>query len=216
MGFDEFFKQADKLHFKKGDVILRPDDTPEGLYYVEEGFVRVYSFTEWGEEKLHLIFQRGEMFPIFWTFDKVPLTKYYEAFTDVAVRCVPTDKFIAFLKSDTSIIYQFMNNIVKVLEVYSSRIDNLEYTNANARFVSRLIYLAKRFGEKREDAIVIRVPITHRDIASSIAMTRETASRVFSKLVDQRIIGYENHLIVIYDMKKLKDQLTSHGKDKKL
>ena len=63
-----FFTQFRSFPYKKGDIILRAQDSPSGVYFIESGFVRVYSFTEDGEENLHLIYKEGEIFPLVWVY----------------------------------------------------------------------------------------------------------------------------------------------------
>lgn len=210
MTLDEFFSKKQSTSYKKGRILLRPDDAPGGVYYVVSGHVKVYSLTEWGDEKLHLIFKETEMFPIFWTFDNIALTKYYEALDNVTVRIADKQEFLQLLRKNNDILNSTMHKIIGILEISSDRIDNLEFTSAAARLVSFLFHLVQRFGIKRASKVIISAPITHRDIANSIAMTRETASREFEKLEKKGVVGYERHHIVIYSIKKLEQVLSIH------
>jgi CRP-like cAMP-binding protein len=73
--------------------------------------------------------------------------------------------------------------------------------------ISSLLSLTKRHGKKYGKNIIIELPIGHKEIANSIAMTRETASRDLEKLTQKRIISQKCHFIVINDLKKLKREL---------
>lgn len=210
MILDSFFQQFKPVSFKKAALLLQPDDTPKGVYYLEKGFVKLYSLTEWGDEKLHLIYKPSEMFPLFWTFGDVPLAKYYEAFTDITVRISPKHSFLQFIEKNPEALRSLIKKMTQIMEVYSSRIDNLEYTNATARLCTRLIYLATRFGEKQGTQLLIPIPLTQKDIASSIAITRETVSREFEILEQKGIVKYVNHLIVICSMEELQKEVSSH------
>ena len=57
---------------------------------------------------------------------------------------------------------------------------------------------------------MISVPLTHADIALSIAITRETASRECKKLEEEGLIKYEHRKIVVNDIKKLEEELANH------
>lgn len=207
MKLNQFFSRFPPLIFKKGEIILQPDNSSDGIYFIHKGYIRAYSLTEWGDEKLYLIYKHGEILPIFWVFDDLPLTKYYEALHDVTVFKSSKQDFFQYLQNDPEALSELMEKMNDVLHVLTDRIDCLEYTNAYARLVMRLLYLAKRFGERQGKEVIIKAPLTHKDIANSIAMTRETASRQFEKLEKKGIVGYKNHTIIIYDIIHLEGEL---------
>jgi CRP/FNR family transcriptional regulator len=215
MKLEHYFNQAQTLYFKKGAIILRPDDLTTEVFFIKRGHVRVYTLTEWGDEKLFFIYRQSEIFPLFSMFKKMPITRFYEALDDVEVQFIKKERFFSFLKSDQELLFEVNDKLVTFLEIALDRIDDLAYTNAYARLVSRLLNLVKRFGVVSGSRVIIQAPVNHRDIASSIAMTRETASREFEKLAKKGIVGYENHLIVINDLKKLKKEISAHY-DKRL
>ena len=79
-----------------------------------------------------------------------------------------------------------------------------------------IFHMAKRFGDNKSGIVTILAPVTQKDIAYSIGMTRETASRQLSKLERKRLITYKGHLIVIKNIDKLRDELASAHERKML
>ncbi len=205
---NELFQQAKQVKYHKGDIILRPEDSSSYAYFIEQGSVKVYSLTEWGDEKIHILYKTGEMFPLLWIFDQIPISKYYEAIEDITLKKVSREEFLQYCKEHTDFLFEVTKKIISMMDVFTDRVENLEYTKASARLISRLLYLAKRFGEQNGKQIKIVVPLTHKDIANTIAMTRETASREFTKLEKKKLIGYESHHIIIYDKTKLEAELS--------
>lgn len=100
--------------------------------------------------------------------------------------------------------------LANTVSIFVDRVNTLEITSAYPRFVSRLIALAGRFGVKKYGKIVIDAPITHRDIANSINMTRETASRQFERLEGKGLVEYKNRKISIRNIKRLEKELCKH------
>lgn len=80
---------------------------------------------------------------------------------------------------------------------------------ARGRIIAELISLAERFGESHGNRILIEAPITHQDIADSINMTRETASRALEQLFEERLMGQgqTDHLFKVCDISKLHEAL---------
>lgn len=206
-GITEFFRKQKSREYKKGQLILRADDTPNGVYFIEKGYVKVYSLTENGTEKDKNYYKPGEIFPLIWTFSNIKKNVYFEAVDDVVVKRLPRQEFLDFIKTDKKILLDIINRITLILNVYSDRIDTLGYTKTYTRLISLLLSLSKRYGKKYGKNIVLEVPLGHREIANSIAMTRETASRELETLTKKGIISQKGHLIVIKDIKKLKKEL---------
>lgn len=207
---ENFFAQAKQITYKKNEIILRPDDVPSGVYFIEKGYVKVYSITEDGEEKLHIIYKPGELFPLIWVLQGTLKNVYYEAMDTLTVRRCSKEKFLQFIKEDADVIYQLLSNLVNVFNVFADRIDNLEIPKAYPRTVARILSIAERFGVKSGNQIVIQVPITQKDIANSITMTRETASREIERLEKKNLISYKNHHVVINDVGKLREELLKY------
>lgn len=207
MNLVSLFASSQAIRVKKGDMILSPSSTPKGVYFIEKGSVNVYAVTSEGQEKNFIIYKDHEIFPFFWTFDQKPIVRYYEAMTDCTLKCIPREEFMRLIQADPKLLNDVLHLVIAILSEYRSRIDTLEIMNSSSRFVSRIIALSERFGVHREDGIHIEVPITHKDIAASSAMTRETASRTFEKLCKVGILASHNGTIVICDMQRLQDEL---------
>src|SRR4029078_12613902 len=122
--------------------------------------------------------EAGDFVPLPWALDGAHTTGLrYEAMTDVIVLRASKNGLRMALVRNPWLSQQIMNQAVTMLSLYTQRIQTLEYRSARGRIISELIHLAERFGKSQGEEIIINAPITHQDIADSINMTRETASR---------------------------------------
>ncbi len=206
----KFFERSLSIPLKKHEIIMRPDQTPGGIFYVKKGNIKVYSITENGEEKLHIIYGPGDFFPLIWLFHNIQKNVYYEAMNSALLKRAKKDEFMRFLKLNPEVLFHLAAHLAKVVNVFVDRVESLETTNAYPRFVSGLLTLTERFGVKKYGRIIIEAPLTHKDIANSVNMTRETASREFEKLEKKNLVGYKNRKIVIKDLRKLEKELSRH------
>ena len=205
-----FFAQLRPLRYKKGEIILRPDNLNPGVNFLEKGYIKVYSITEEGNEKLHIIFKPGSLFPLIWVFKNIIRDVYYEAIGEVVLKKSTKEDFVDFIKGDHGAALELVYKMTTTLEAYADRIDELEYIKSYPRIVSSLITFSKHFGKRIGKGILLDVPLTQRDIASSANMTRETASREIELLIKKKIITYRGHSIVIRDMSKLRKELSTY------
>jgi CRP/FNR family transcriptional regulator len=203
---DKFALKGRQYRFKKGQLILRPDINPSGVYYIEKGFVRVYYLTESGREKLHIIYKAGELFPLLFVLRSIHKDAYYEAMTDVLCRKIESD---VFLKAANNPVFAqaLVSRLTDLLNIFIKRLDTLETHKGEARVISRLLSLAERFGRYTKNGILIEVPITHKDIADSIALNRESVSRKLEELAKKRLIRVTRHKFYIPDVNSLRNEL---------
>ena len=210
-----FLEQKPRL-YKKGQIIIRPDDTLTSVFYVEKGFVKGYSLTEHGEQKNHIIYKAGDIFPMVAAISPIGRVSFIETVEKTQLRKVDYDKFINLIKSDNSLLFEVTQKIIAFMRKYIDRIDGLEYRKANQRIIDHLLYLANYFGKKKGKKILIEIPTTHKDIAESTAISRETVSRELEILKRKKIIQNSSKFIIINNVRKLEKELSLEFDHQKL
>lgn len=206
--FKTFFAEKKLRTYKKGQIILYGGDSPSGMFYIESGHVKAYSLSEKGEEKIHMFFKKNEIFPLIWPFKRNGCSTFYQAMGEVAVRMSDEESFHTLLHSDFEAMHAIVHKMIDVIDVFVDRVENLQFTRSYNRVVARILMLARRFGTHKGKKITIELPITHLDIANTIALTRETVSRDIEVLIKKRIISQKNHLITINSIERLKKELS--------
>ncbi len=196
------------MRFTKEETIINGIDEPEGVYLIKEGFVKAYSVSKDGHASLLLIHEAGELVPLPWSLDGTHTTGlFYEAMTDVTVLRVSKDKLRVAMGRNTWLSQEILKQAVSIIIVYTQRIQTLEFRSARGRIIAELLNLAERFGEGHGKEVFINAPITHQDIADSINMTRETASRALELLFEEGLVGQKDHLFTVLDLPKLQAAL---------
>lgn len=208
---ETFFTQFKLLHYKKGDTILRPDDLPPGVFYLKKGYVKLYSLCREGEELSLIIFKPGDFFPIGWVINNKIDPYYLSAMTPVEVWRAPREKFLEFIKTDPDVFFELTSKILIRLGGLLQRMEHLVFGNAGDKVASILVICTERFGQKEGSEIIIQVPLSHKEIAALVGLTRETASVEMKKLEREGLISYRGRLIVIKNIKKLKEESLLNG-----
>lgn len=203
----DYFRKFPERSYKKKKIVLSGDVPREYIFYLEEGYISAYKLSPNGGKKIYLFYKPGEFFPITSTFSGIRKNLFYEALNNVIVRKAPKEEFLEYIRDKPELLTEAIQRIIDNHNIYINRVDNLEYTNAYARLISRLLFLAERFGKKTGKRVLINIPVTHEDIANTVAMTRETASREIERLLKKRLIVMGKHLISIPSVLKLKHEL---------
>lgn len=197
------FKSGTKLTYKKGEFIIRPGETPSAVFYIEEGLVKAYNITKYGEENLLIIRKELEIFPMIWAITGQEKSVIYQALAPCTIYRLSRKSYLNFIDTNPDAMSTILDMTVEMYRIHSERIITLGYRSVRERLVSFLYTMYKRFGENSKDGIIIRVPLRQQDIASSINASRETTGRELSYLAKTGIIKYSEGLIVVPDKEKL-------------
>jgi CRP-like cAMP-binding protein len=201
------FKTGTKLTYKRGEYIIRPGETPSSVFFIEEGLVKAYNISKYGEENLLIIRKNGEVFPLIWAITGSEREIIYQAMAPSVLWRIDQDKYQTFLHNHPHALWPLLDMVTEMYRLHSERILNLEYRTVRERLVSFLLTMADRFGESSKEGTIINVPLRHQDIASSINASRETASRELSNLERRGWIETKRSHIVLKDVASLEDYL---------
>ncbi len=191
------FHAGTRQEYSKGEFLVRPGSPPPGVFYIEDGLVKAYDITKYGEENLLIIRHTGEILGLTWAVSGRARDIIYTALAPTVVWLIPKDEFLTKLQEHPEVALPIISRLTDMYRTHSERIMTLEYRTVRERLASFLLGMVERFGEKSADGIVIKAPLRHQDIASSISATRETTSRTLSELEHKGILkNHRSHLLI--------------------
>lgn len=200
-----FFIKHKLQSYKKGEILIRADDNPPGVFYLKEGYVKEYAISRKGDELVINIFKPITFFPMSWAVNNTVNEYFYEAITDVSIWRAPREEVIAFIKSDPDVLYNLMSRVFKGTDGMLTRMTYLMSGNAYDRLITELLIYAKRFGKKIDDAV--EIDVSEKNLAAQSGMTRETVSREMKILKEKGMVVFNKNKFFITDLQKLEDEL---------
>lgn len=201
----EVFRRYGVKHiYKKGDYIIRPGETPSGVFYIQDGLVKAYDITKYGEENLLIIRKNHEIFPLIWAITGQERNVIYQALANTVVWKIGREHFDEHVLHNSETMTPLLDMTIEMYRLHSERILNLEYRSVRERIVSFLLTMAQRFGEDTDEGLCIRVPLRHQDVASSVNASRETASRELAMLERKGLIINKQSSLTIVDVEQLR------------
>jgi len=204
---DTFFEKYTKMKYKKGEMIMRAEDTPQGIFYLKKGYVRQYMVNTSGSMLMLHIFKPHAFFPMMWALNDTVNTYYYEAMTPVEVWRAPKEAVNEFLHEYPAVTFNLASRLLMGLVGIQRRMEYLVMDNAYEKTLLLLLYLAQNLGEKEDKGIMLPVPVTHREISAWIGTTRETASLQVETLKKHGLISYRKRQLFIPSVKALESEL---------
>jgi CRP/FNR family transcriptional regulator len=200
---EQFFQSSKVFSYKKRTHILHPEDIPSSVFYIKNGYVRVYRISEEGEELTLTILKPKDFFPLSYGINSVAHPYHLEAITSIEIWKAPQEQFLQFIKSNPELFYDLTTRLLVRFDGVLSRMENLLFCSAHVKVAATLLMCAKGFGEEYNGNTLVKVPLTHRDIATLVGITRETTSLEMKKLEKQGLLTKSGRFIVITDLKRL-------------
>lgn len=207
--FETFYKQFIIRHYKKGEMLIRADDDPQGIFCLTKGYVRQYTISKTGLELTLHILKPVSYFPMVWAINGTPNVYFFEALTPIEVGRAPRDRVVNFIKNKPAIIFELMSELLEDYAETLTRVEHLVFSDAYRRVISVLLYIAKHFGEQENGSVIVHHRFTQQDIATLVGVARETANNELVKLEKKGLIKKVNHSILFKDLEKLDLELTS-------
>jgi len=199
----KFFSKFPSIKYPKGALLHKPGDKFTHIYFVRNGFVRIYIKNGSQETTLN-IFKPLFMVSLVQSYTNHPSNFYIEALTPCEVWAAPTQEYQKYVDNDSKLAKQittfFFNSVLQLLNNQTNIISG----NATNKVAAVLLQLAFDYGQVKGDHLLVSFPATHRILASLIGLTRETTSVQMSKLQKKGIISTKRSNFTVISLDKLK------------
>lgn len=202
-----FFSAYTKHVYKKGDVLIRADENPSGVFFLKKGVVRMYALSKKGDELVLNIFKQNTLFPLSWAINNSVNKYFYEVSITSEVWKAPKSEFLKFLINDKDTLFDLMSRVFNGIDGLYKRVTHLMSGNANSRLMVELLIHTKRFGTKTSNTNVFEITVTEKQIASQTGMSRETVSREMQILKNKGIVTLHKRKLSI-EINKLERELS--------
>lgn len=183
--------------FAARDLIFTPGDPGCRLYFLLEGTVRLYKiYGEYKEATVALLKDGGIFGEL--SLDETPAQNVFaEAVTDARVVGARKSTLNQVIKSDPEFAMKLFFSFSERLRQSDEVIESLLNREVAARLATLLLNLGERFGETEGSGTILKVRLTHQDLANMIVSTREAVSKVMSEFQRDGLIEVRNRRICV-------------------
>jgi len=181
----------------KNEIIYMPSDKSNTLYFLKKGKVKVSSISEDGREMIHTILGEGEIFGELAITDQQERGHVAETTEDALICSIGINEFEEFLQHNPSLNLSITKIIGFRLRKIQSRLETMWFKSAPDRIRYFIKDLSDEHGKSVGDEKVVSLNLTHQEIASLTATTRQTVTSTLNDLEKQGIIHYDRKRILI-------------------
>lgn len=192
-----------KSPLKKNQHLFEIGDKFGALYAIRAGVVKLYSFSDTGEEIIHGFYLPGDVLGI----DALATTQHQ--FNAIAIDSASVCSFPFEALADLSIQIPSLNKQIMMVmskEVNEGRLHSelLIKRNADQRVAQFIWNMAERYRNRGYAYDEFRLSVLHRDVALYLGLTPETVSRILAKFHSDHIVTWKRKEVKIHNEEALR------------
>lgn len=188
--------------YRKNQVIFLEEETGNYMYLVLSGKVKVAKAGTGGKETILAIHRSGDFFGEMSLLDGKTAPATVSAMEDSKIISVSGTDFHKYLLHNEKVMLQIIQVLcARLRQVWQTQ--SLSSSTADARIRMGVYQLAKRHGIRDAHGTIIDLKITHQELAEMVGTSRETVTRVLTRLREQGIIEIDQRRITLLDAKAL-------------
>ena len=192
----EGIRVAERRYAAK-DTLFAPGDSGSQLYFLLDGTVRLYRIYGGYKEATVALLKSGGVFGELGLDEGSRQSVFAEALTGVTVAVVRKSILTEVIKRRPEFALKLFFSFSERLRQSDEVIESLLDREVSARLATLLSHLGDRFGEADGSATVLKVRLTHQDLANMIVSTREAVSKVMSEFQRDGLIEVRNRTISV-------------------
>jgi CRP-like cAMP-binding protein len=177
-----------KKNFAKDQIVLFEEDTANFMYIIYTGKVRVVKHSSEGREQIITIHKKNDFFGEMALLDGKTAPATVIAHEDAVIGLLSKSDFEKHLLSQEIIRAKIIGLLCTHLRDSWAMIKILSFDNAEHRIMAVLERMHDLYGVMDDRGGIITVKLTHQQVANYASVTRETVTRVFSRLEKKALI----------------------------
>jgi CRP-like cAMP-binding protein len=190
--------------YARGTALFHEGQAAERVLVLLSGTVKLSSLSEDGKEVLLALRGPGDLLGELGMLDGEPRSATAIALDEVEALVMPAADFRSFLEKHP-------RATLRILEMLASRLRDadrkrIEFAaqDSMGRVAARIVELSERFGEERDGAMCIDLPISQEELAGWTGCSRDSVVKALHTLRGLGWIGTERRRVTVHDLDALR------------
>ncbi len=190
---------------EKGTHIYFPNEPSKVIFFLKNGRVKIGSYSNDGKEIIKGIMHSGDMFGEMGLVGQDTRTDFAIAMDDdVRICTMNVVEILEMMRGNAELSLKITTTIGDKLTKVERKFESLIFKDARTRIVDLIKEMATERGKiLAGEAILLEHSLTHQDIASLTATSRQTVTTVLNELKDKELINFDRKSILIHEKGKL-------------
>ena len=197
-----FEENCSSVDFSAGATIIERHSNDSSVFFVLSGTVSVLNYTTSGRAITHATLCSGNIFGEMAAIDCRPRAAWVLAVDDCKLLKIPGKIFINLAERNHKFSFELLRKLSANLREANDRALDFFSLDAEQRACLELVRMAKPDPLRPNSYLVNQMP-TQANFATLIGSSRETVSRIMSRLKNESVINISARGLEILDKKQL-------------
>jgi len=186
--------------FGRGTALFHERQMADRVMVVLSGTVKLSSVSEDGKEVLLALRGPGDLLGELGALDGRPRSANAIAVDDVEALVVPATDFRAFLGRHPDAALVIVEMLARRLRDADRKRVEFAAQDSMSRVAARIVELSERFGEERDGAMRIDLPISQEELAGWTGCSRDSVVKALQAMRGLGWIDTERRQITVHDL----------------
>lgn len=193
------------VQVRRGQALFVEGDRAERVFLLQRGWVILSCVGPGGREVVLTVSGPGDVIGELSAFDGQPRAATAVAAEDLEAVVVSSAVLTRALE-DLGAAHELIRVLAARLRDDNHKLVDFATLGTLGRIAWRLLELAERFGEPRDEGIQVALPLSQDQLASWCGASREAAVRSLRQLRTLSVISTGRHTVTVHDMDALHRQ----------
>lgn len=192
------------VHYAKGQIIFAAGDTADRVYFIEEGFVKIYRITADGRRvTVGSMRTSGQLMGLAETLYHGERTCFAGAINATTLVVVRKIRFEELLLKYPAIALKVATTLGVRMREAEAIIQEMVCWQVPGRLAMLLLKMSERAGIETVTGTKITLRLTHEEIACMIGTSRQTVTALLNIFKQENSIAIEEREMYILDIERL-------------
>ena len=189
------------FQFKRGESIFYEGHTPQGVYCIETGKVKIYRTGPDGKDQIVRLAREGDMVGYRSLLSGERYSSTASCLEETTVCFVPKTQLMALFTRQSCLSMRFMQQACHELGEAGKLITNLAQKSVRERMAEVLLMLKETFGLTEDNALDVR--LSREELSNLAGTATESCIRVLSDFQQEGLIRLDGKRIVLESIPRL-------------
>ncbi len=188
--------------FKQKECIYNTSEQANAIYEIKSGRVKVIIHRD-GKEIIKKIAQPGDVIGLCALGERRTYCEQAISLCAATVKEISLSFINSAIQENSQMAFKLNQLLINEIYMMDGRIRSMAFDNARQRVIQCLLDLIEREGERIGYEYLLRHALTHQELASLTATSRQTVTSVLNELKEEGIIKFNRQRILINDLSAL-------------
>lgn len=188
--------------FKKNELIYHENDTPECLFCLAKGKVKIFKEGIGGRPQIVRMAKPEGFFGYRAGFADDRYSTSASAFESATVCMIPIPVILKIITENSAVALYFIKQLASLLRHADEQTVNLTQKHIRGRLAEALLRLKSKYGME-ENGKTLAISLSREDLANLSNMTTSNAIRTLSAFATEHLIAIDGRNIQLLDEERL-------------